>query len=705
MAGRGGERLLDPARSRARRHYSWQRAIVVAGLSALLSRPAAQGSESGASPGAVFYVAPNGSDAWTGLVAAPNQTRSDGPFATLGRARDAVRQRAATRGKREPTTVVVRGGRYEVAEPLTLRPEDSGDESAPVVYTSEPGSEVVLSGGARITGWKRAPDGTWVTQLGPGVPRTGFRQISVNGSPRWRARLPKDGYFIAHQLLDAASTREYGAALQRFVYSGPDVRPSWAGTDVEIVILHLWTDVHLGLVSVDARTRVATVTKTARPRFGTRFNAEGIRYYVENVPDPLAPGEWHLDRGTGELRYAPLPGEDLAHAEVVIPRLHFLVRIEGDPRSQRFVKHLALRGFTFRDTGWDLPAGDAGDHQGAEQVPGAIMATGFRNSEIAGCTFTALGTYAVDLREGSRDVVVRANWIHDTGAGGIKINGGAADSPEAEWTGQIGVLDNRIERIGRSFPSSVGVLSMHGYGNTIAHNEIHDLYYTAISVGWVWGYGQSVSRDNVIEANHIHHIGTPVAMLSDLGGIYTLGVAPGTVIRNNWIHDVDAASHGGYGIYLDEGSSGILVENNVVERTKEGSFFLHFGRDNTVRNNLFLSSRGRQIGIGRTGFGRSVIFERNIVSFTEGVALEGKCGPGTIRFDRNVYHASGAGVLTFGGASVAMWQRGGADVSSLFLDPRLTDPEHGNFAVRPDSPAVALGVTSVDLSSVGPRKR
>ena len=179
------------------------------------------------------------------------------------------------------------------------------------------------------------------------------------------------------------------------------------------------------------------------------------------------------------------------------------------------------------------------------------------------------------------------------------------------------MTDNEIRSFGRVFSSAVGIFVRHAFGNTIAHNHVHDGFYTGISVGWVWGYGPSVTRDNRIEKNHIHDIGQ--GLLSDMGGIYTLGSQPGSVIRGNLIHDVRSAGYGGWGIYPDEGSTHVVIEDNVVYRTSSQAFHQHYGNENTVRNNVFAFGGQGMIALSRApghagGKGRySATFERNVI--------------------------------------------------------------------------------------------
>ncbi|MFA6473049.1 MAG: right-handed parallel beta-helix repeat-containing protein, partial [Candidatus Latescibacterota bacterium] len=501
-------------------------------------------------PGIVFYVSPGGNDSFSGKSA--QVTAPNGPFKSIKRAQQAVRDLKAQKKVIVPVTVYLLGGRYETTESLVFTPEDSGTEQATVIWAAYKAEKPVISGGKLITGWKQSENGRWTAEV-PGV-REGlwkFRQLYVNGESRQRARIPNEGFLRIAGTPDGGVEVNYATPAQRFVYRHGDIDPNWKNlNDIEIIVYHYWVDVHLPVKSVDPSNNMVTFARKSSRRLTDDFKPEGARYIVENVYEGLdSPGEWYLDRTTGILTYFPKPGEDMRTAEVIAPYTTQLVDFRGEPEKLRPVEHITFRGITFMHANFDLPTNDAGDLQAANTVPGAIIARGMRNCAFDGCTFKNLGTYALQFAEGCTDNRVTGSEIAFIGAGGIRVGGGTPDTSPLLHTGGTVISDNHIHHLGEVFPAAVGVWLGHTNANQVIHNEIDHLYYTGISIGWNWGYTRSVSRDNVMEYNHIHHVGQ--GMLSDMGGVYMLGIAPGTVVRNNLIHNIESWGYGGWGIYTD----------------------------------------------------------------------------------------------------------------------------------------------------------
>jgi parallel beta-helix repeat protein len=607
--------------------------VVGLALAAAMSHAAAPAGGS-----TVIYVSPDGNDAWSGKLAAPSAAKIDGPLATPAAARDAVRKLRAAGSLKGGATIRLRFGTYYLAEPLILTPEDSGAEAAPLVVEAYPGERVVLSGGRRITGFTKDAAGRWTATL-PDV-RDGkwsFRQIYVGGEPRPMARLPKEGFskVVSQPGVDWKKDK-YNTPGDKFEFAPGDIKAAWAGKGVEVVLLHFWVDAHLPIAGVDDQKHIVTFDRKARRRFTDDYTQGGARYYVVNAPDALdTPGQWRLDRASGVLTYLPKPGEDPARTEVIAPRLLQVVRFEGDPAAGKFIEHVTLWGLAVSHTTWDLPPNSAGDGQAAQGVPGAVLATGLRRSVIEGCRIENVGTYGIDLVDGCQEVRIVGNEIARTGAGGIRLSGAGPGSPEARRTSRNQITDNHIHDGGEVWHSGLGILVRHSGENLVAHNHIHHLYYTGISVGWTWGYAETVSKANIIEYNHIHDIGQ--GLLSDMGGIYTLGQSQGTILRYNLIHDILSHGYGGWGIYTDEGSTGILIENNVVYRTKTGGFHQHYGKENIIRNNVFAFAKVGQIQRTRAEPHLSFTFDHNIVYWTEGPLLHGNWKDDKFKFDYNVY--------------------------------------------------------------------
>jgi parallel beta-helix repeat protein len=238
----------------------------------------------------------------------------------------------------------------------------------------------------------------------------------------------------------------------------------------------------------------------------------------------------------------------------------------------------------------------------------------------------------------------------------------------------------------------------------VAHNHIHDLFYTAVSVGWTWGYRESPCHHNIIEFNHMHDLGK--FLLSDMGAVYTLGPQRGTVVRNNLIHDVNAFTYGGWGLYTDEGSTGIVMENNVVYRCKNAGFHQHYGKENVIRNNVFAFNKENQLMRSREEDHTSFYFTNNIVYFLEGNLLGSTWKNDHFVMDRNIYwkpNGTNQAKMKFSGATFGQWRARGHDTHSLIADPGFVDGMKANFQLRTDSPARAFGFQPIDLRVVGVR--
>ncbi|HJN15925.1 MAG TPA: right-handed parallel beta-helix repeat-containing protein, partial [Armatimonadota bacterium] len=312
---------------------------------------------------------------------------------------------------------------------------------------------------------------------------------------------------------------------------------------------------------------------------------------------------------------------------------------------------------------------------------------------IRGCEVSQVGTYAIELVAGCDGNEIVGNDLTDLGAGGIKVG---HDSFRTV------VSDNEIAHGGRIHHPAVGVWIGHSGHNQIIHNNIHDFYYTGVSVGWSWGYAESKATHNDISYNHIYDLGH--WLLSDMGGIYTLGVSPGTRLTHNLIHDVYAYAYGGWGLYPDEGSTGIVLESNVVYNTKTGSFHQHYGRENIVRNNILVDSLLHQLQRTREEEHVSFTFEGNIIYWDKGPLLASNWSNGMFRFDRNVYWNHAGETIDFKGKTFQEWRATGQDTDSVVADPMFVDPENHDYTLKPDSPALKLGFEPIDITKVGPRR-
>ncbi|MGD0089908.1 MAG: right-handed parallel beta-helix repeat-containing protein [Planctomycetota bacterium] len=534
-------------------------------------------------------------------------------------------------------------------------------------------------------------DGKWV-----------FNQLFVDGQRRYRPRLPKDTYYFIAS--DMAPSKPDAKGFDRFKFKAGDIQGNWKNLeDVEVLPFHNWYMSRLRIASVEEPRNVVNFAGQTFCKEGWSALAKGWRYIVENVFEALSkPGEWYLDRKSGLLTYIPLPGEDPAKTEVIAPRLETLVQLKGDVTKKQWVQQINFAGLTFQHTNWKLPPEGYSFCQAEAILGGAISAVGVRECVFSGCAVSHVGQYALDFGEGCQNCRVENCELTDLGAGGVKIGEMQLRPNEDEIASHITVRNNLIAYGGRVHPAAIGVWIGHSPYNTVEHNEICDFYYSSISVGWSWGYGPSGAHHNLIAFNHLYKLGQGV--LTDMGGIYTLGVSPGTLLHHNLMHDITSHSYGGWGIYFDEGSQGVVAENNIVYRTKSSGFHQHYGRENIVRNNIFAFGGEAQLMRSRDEKHLSFTMERNLVYWKDAPLLGSNWHGDKTKFllDNNLYWECGGAKVTFAGLSFEDWQKQrGEDEHSLIADPLFVDPEHGDFSLKPGSPAEKIGFQPIDTKQIG----
>ncbi|MBD3292244.1 MAG: hypothetical protein GF393_04930, partial [Armatimonadia bacterium] len=648
----------------------------------------------------ILHVAPDGSNDSAGTEAAP--------FATLARARDEIRAIRQQGGLADGgARVIIHEGPYLLKEPLALSPEDSGSEGAPVVYAAADGASPVISAGRIIDGLTRQDDGSFAVTI-PEAADHGwvFRQLFIDGRRYIHARSPNEGQY--HTMGGVPAEDGDGTASDRFAFRTGDLQ-AWPNiSDVEVRLTFSWNAGSFPLKSIDTETNIAILGGPATwpiPKPGWASSP----YLVFNHPGACdAPGEWRLDRTTGELRVIPFDGEDIAAAQVIAPVHERLVIAEGSPADGRFVEHVRFEGLSFQHAAWHLPEEGFSVPQAATTLGAALEFHAARDCALIDCEIAHVGRYGAWFGEHCSGNTVQRAHCHDLGAGGVRI--GTSNRPQPiERVAHHNTVDNCfIHNGGHIHPGAVGIFVAIARNTTITHNEVSDLRYTGISLGWNWGISRNGTRENLVAYNHVHDV---MRVLDDGGGIYSLGLTPGSVIRGNHIHDVARDRTVGHGIYLDGGSSGVLCENNLCHDCGAGGIRQQHGTAClTVLNNIS-AFNGFGLGIDSE---RTNIFQYNIVYMDEGDTPfrdipEWKSYNKII--DYNVYwHTSGEPPHFLGftwdewrekEGIEDIWYTPKMDPHSRFADPLFVDAPARDFRLQPDSPAIALGFRQWDLGEAG----
>lgn len=655
-----------------------------------------------------------GNDSYSGLSPTPDE-HGNGPLRTFEHAIKRIRTMRKA-GVDRPMTLALTEDYYPT-QPLTI-PKDV----CKLTLTSYSGRHRII-GGFRIDGWER---GSYrgVDCLCAKLPARedgaswAFTDLFVNGRRALTTRYPKEGML---RLVDAEGQLRVGhfhaahkASTAKWIMVHPEDLQSIDNVEDAIInYYHYWIDEHSPIESYDASNGMLVMKYRSRFSISAMYGEDShgqTHYYLTNVPNTFgAPGEWYLDRAAQTVYYIP---EDASVSpetiEAFAPTLSHLLDLSGEDIRIRNLEWTCTSGDyaskaqpdkdTYEGMERYFP-GDVlygGDVQSVCWAPGAIRLQNAERCEISSCYLHGVGIYGIDVRQGCHHLRIENNQIEDVCAGGIKLMGSHTESDASQSISECSILRNRISHCGKRYAAGCGILIIHASNNEIAENEIHDLEYSGISVGWVWGYSDSLTYGNLIRRNHIYNIG--MGNLSDMGGIYLLGKQRGTVVAENRIHDVLCLNYGAWGIYLDEGSSYVTVENNLVYRVGRECFHLHYGSNNTVRNNIFYGMGSSCIRTSKPELHDEIVFENNIL-ITDGAPLfDYHTFPYAISGRRNIlWDTSRPEPILFTDRagksySFAEWKSVfGIDQGSLVANPGIEGLSAFDFTISPDSPARALG--------------
>lgn len=597
---------------------------------------------------------------------AAQATGGDGSFAkpwpTLQEAVNAARQ---TPG---PHRIVVHSGHYfNVA--ATLIPADSG-----LVIEGDQPTPPVFYGGVPLTNWQA--DGKFQVAPLPPSP-TGkpweIRLLLVNGEARPRSRFPATGT-LPHETsfgVSWMSTTGGGWArppaeeeLTTLQYRAGDLGDWLAITNAEITVYHMWDESCVGIAAHDPTTRTLKLT----PKCGHPPGAFGVKKYVLwNLQEGMTePGQWFYDRAQNRIVYWPKPGEEMARLHVVAPTQTSILTLRGEPG--RPITNVTIRGIHFAATTVPLVAGGFA----AAAFEGAISLR-----DAHDCTFDRVVVRGVAGHgaKGSgtlRRTRIENSEITDCGAGGIYVGGEGAV-----------IRNNHVWKVGRSYPSAIGIYQ-GGRDCLVSHNEVHDCSYSAINYGGV---------SNVVENNLIYDC---MKVLHDGAAIYMFA-ARDCILRGNLARDItDTGGYGASAYYLDERSTGCVVENNVSLRVN-WPVHNHMATNNIIRNNIFVVP-----GDAKLTFVRSTdfTFERNVLYAAGKIRVEGVNG--VANWVNNLFFSE-SGVYE----SVILSQYSPKTTNTnpppntVTENPRLQDPARGEYRLRPDSPAHRLGIQPLDVAKAG----
>ncbi|MDT0677629.1 right-handed parallel beta-helix repeat-containing protein [Autumnicola musiva] len=565
---------------------------------------------------AELWVSPNGKDS--------NPGTKEAPFATVHMALRKARElrRLNDPSVEEGIKIYVAGGVYYFNEPLQVRPEDAGTTENPTVIMTERNAKPVFSGGVKVEDWQKfngklhglpeeAKGHIWVASAPVvGGQQIQFRQMWVNDEKAVRATNLDDGELDRILSVDGEN-QEMWIPTPSQDFNDPD--------DLEFVIHQWWAIANLRVKDIEVqgdKTKLTFHQPESQIEFEhpwpapfideeNEYNGNSAFFFQGAIELLNQPGEWYLDKKLGKVYYWPKDGEDLNGAEVVVPFLETIVEIEGNLENP--VRNFGFSGIGFEHTTWMRPSErghvplQAGfyileayklqepgtpDKSSLEnqawtgRQPAGVMVKNASNIRFENCIFQHMAATGLDLVSGVEFSDVIGNIFRDIGGTAVQLGffGGPdfeAHLPynpadERELVHNIEIRNNLITNVTNEDWGTVGIGVGFAHDVNIEHNEIRDVNYSGISLGWGWTKTISASKNNRIHANKIHRF---AKQMYDVGGIYTLSAQPNMEISENAIFDLMDAPyahmpHHHQYIYFDEASSYIRANDNWTEKDK-----------------------------------------------------------------------------------------------------------------------------------------
>ena len=563
---------------------------------------------------------------------------------------------AAGRGEKR----VELSGRYFVEKPLVLTEKHSG-------LTLDGGGKTVVSGGVKVSGWER--DGKFLKAR---VDADKVESLFVNGQRANRA--------------ETALKHVYDRGDSTIIMRNEDILellelPRERYSEVLVDFYAAWINAHCRLLDITRNPDGKTSTLKVRNPLPIPLSKwdKNPRLRVGNIFAALdKQGRFYFDSLGKTLWYYPRDGETPENISAYYPVATRILSACGkSPKNP--LSGLAIRGIAFEHSAHNPLANWRQNTQAAITLGGALYFDCVENLKFENNTVRHTNTYGLEVGHGSKNVRISQNEFFDNGAGGIKI--GVDPRRKLAHTQNVEVSDNIIYSYGRHDKAGVGIIYMDASDVRLSHNTIFDGHYSGISGGWTWGFAPTNTRNNKISDNRIFEIGR--GLLCDMGGIYTLGSHKNSSISGNEISGVYPHRYGGWGIYNDEGSADFIVEKNYVHNTSEEGYHQHYGKNNTVRNNIFAYGSSAQVALTRLGekYPDELVYERNVVVYRSPAKvlrhdklitrLNGK-------FDRNIYWNED-GAVEFANLPADVWQsKYGQDRHSVFGNPELKNGKFGN---------------------------